>query len=106
MGKITKADLIDSVYKSSKYERQTVQAVVNDFLNELKSGLEKGNSIELRGFGTFETRLRKGRKVARNPKTNEGCTVPPHYTAAFRPGQELKKSLLELNISADEKKSK
>ena len=34
MGKITKADLIDSVYKSSKYERQTVQAVVNDFLNE------------------------------------------------------------------------
>lgn len=106
MGKITKAELIDSVYKTSKYERQTVQAVIDSFILGLKKELQNGNTIELRGFGTFETRLRKGRDVARNPKTGEKCSVSPHYVAAFRAGQELKKSLAEKKVLENEKKSK
>ena len=50
----------------------------------------------MRGFGTFELRLRKGREKARNPKTGAPVSVEPHYVAAFRSGQELKNALWEL----------
>ena len=69
---------------------------------QTREALEKGSTIELRGFGTFEARLRKGRSVARNPKTGEKLSVEPHYVAAFRSGQILKEKLWNLK-KEDEK---
>jgi nucleoid DNA-binding protein len=45
-----------------------------------------GKTVELRGFGTFEVKKRKGRKRARNPKTGENVAVKDHGVATFRPG--------------------
>lgn len=101
--KITKADIVDSIYSKGKCERQDVVFVIDSFLQELKESLEEGSTIELRGFGTFEPRLRKGKKSARNPKTGETVTVEPHYIAAFRAGQSLKDNLWNLNNSKHEK---
>ena len=94
--KSTKNDLIDGIYKSSKLEKQDILNVVDLFLEEVKKSLESGATIEWRGFGTFEPRLRKGKSCARNPKTGETLSVKPHYVAAFRAGQELKQKLWEL----------
>ena len=69
--KITKNDLVEAVYQSTNCERRIVQSVIESFLSNVKVSLEKGKTIELRGFGTFEARLRKGRLKARNPKTGE-----------------------------------
>ncbi len=101
--KITKHDLVESVYQKTSCEKYLVQDIIEGFLDEVKKSLENGSSIELRGFGTFETRLRKGRAAARNPKTGEKLSVAPHYVAAFRAGQDLKKSLWNLKIE-DKKK--
>lgn len=101
--KITKYDLVESIYQNTKCEKRIVQQVVENFLDEVKKSLESGSTIELRGFGTFEPRLRKGRISARNPKTGEKLSVNPHYVAAFRSGQELKKALWDLkNQSVEE----
>ena len=94
--KVTKNDLVESIYESSDIDRKVIANVIDELLYQLKGQMEKGNTIELRGFGTFEARLRKGRKVARNPRTGETLTVAPHYVAAFRAGQELKNNLLKL----------
>ena len=96
--KVTKQSLIEAVYLNSKYEKVQVQDIVDVFLAELKKSVARGATVELRGFGTFEARLRKGRAVVRNPKTGETSTMPPHYVAAFRSGQELKKALFELPV--------
>lgn len=101
--KITKNDLINSVYKSTDVEKQVVQQVVDSLLLHTREALEKGATIELRGFGTFETRLRKGRSIARNPKTGEKLSVEPHYVAAFRAGQILKDKLWNLKKKEDDK---
>ena len=100
--KVTKVDLVDAVYKSTDVEKQDIQKVVDSFLLHTREVLEKGSTIELRGFGTFEARLRKGRAVARNPKTGEKISVEPHYVAAFRAGQILKDRLWNLT-KQDEK---
>lgn len=94
--KITKNHLVDSIYKSTDVEKKVVQEVIDSFLENVKKSLETGSTIELRGFGTFEPRLRKGRSCARNPKTGETLSVEPHYVAAFRAGQELKEKLWTL----------
>lgn len=105
--KITKNDLVDNIYKNiqdKSVERQTIMYVVDEFLASLKSSIENCSTIELRGFGTFEARLRKGREVARNPKTGAKVSVDPHYVAAFRAGKELKNNLLKIEVSGNEKK--
>ncbi len=99
--KITKYDLIEAVYQHSAFEKRDVQKIVDQLLEELKSTLKNGATIELRGFGTFEPRLRKGRSKARNPKTGEQVTVAPHYIVAFRSGQELKKAVWELPVDGE-----
>ena len=101
--KITKSDLVDAVYKSTDIEKQIIQNVIDSFLLQTREALEQGSTIELRGFGTFEARLRKGRSVARNPKTGEKLSVEPHYVAAFRAGNLLKEKLWNLKKKHNEK---
>ena len=95
--KVTNIDLIDAVYKSTDIDKQEIAKVIDCFLLNVRQALEQGSTIELRGFGTFETRLRKGRSLARNPKTGEKLSVEPHYVAAFRSGQQLKNNLWNLH---------
>jgi integration host factor subunit beta len=58
---------------------------------EIKDAILAGKTVELRGFGTFEVKKRKGRQRARNPKTGEIVAVKDHKVAAFRPDRELNK---------------
>lgn len=104
---ITKNDLIDSIIKTTDCDRKTVLPIIDSFLEEIKTSLENGGTIELRGFGTFEPRLRKGRSNARNPRTGEKLSGPvsPHYVAAFRAGKDLHQKLWNLKL-VDEKSEK
>lgn len=101
--KITKADLVKNIYEKKDFERQTVQEIVDAFIIELKDQLAGGATIELRGLGTFDKKLRKGRPDAKNPKTGEHCGSVPHYVSCFRAGQELKNALLALKVENLEK---
>ena len=101
--KLTKIDLVESVYLNTKIEKQDVQKVIDNLLEQLKSSMSDGKTIELRGFGTFEKRLRTGRSKARNPKTGEIVSVEPHYVAVFRPGRELKNAISDLPVDDESK---
>jgi integration host factor subunit beta len=94
--KITKADIIDSVYQKTGMSRKEIRTIIDLFIDEIKDALIKRTIIELRGFGTFEIRVRKGRQRARNPKTGNPVSVNSHGIAAFRPGRELKQDVWSL----------
>ncbi len=94
--KLTKADIIDSIYQKTGTNRKDIHVVIDLFIEEIKAALTVGRVVELRGFGTFEIRIRKGRKRARNPKTGEPVSVNAHGVAAFRPGKELKQEVWNL----------
>jgi len=88
--KLTKAEIIESIYEKLGINRKDIHNIVDEFFEEIKNGLSDGKVVELRGFGTFEIRTRKGRDRARNPKTGEIVPVSAHGVAVFRPGKELK----------------
>ena len=90
MDKYTKAEIVDAIYDKVGIDRKDIRKVVDLFLEEVKSALVSHKVIELRGFGTFEVKIRKGRRKARNPKTGETLSVSSHGIAAFRAGRELK----------------
>lgn len=88
--KITKADLIESLYLQTSFNKKDIQTIVDLFIDELKEAIIEDKTIEIRGFGTFEVKTRKGRKKARNPKTGEIVGVETHGVSSFRPGKDLK----------------
>jgi len=88
--KLTKAEIIERIFDSSGISRKDIHFVIDSFFNEVKSALNEDRVVELRGFGTFEIRTRKGREKARNPKTGDIVPVESHGVTVFRPGKELK----------------
>ena len=94
--KITKAEIIDSVYEKTGTNRNDIKTTLDLVLEGIKNALAMGTMIELRGFGTFEIRIRKGRQKARNPKTGEAVSVSSHGIAAFRAGKELRQAVWNL----------
>ncbi len=88
--KLTKAEIIESIYEKLGINRKDIHNIVDEFFEEINSGLRDDKVVELRGFGTFEIRTRKGRERARNPKTGEEIPISARRVVTFRPGQKLK----------------
>ncbi len=99
MATITKKELIDRIAESAGSRRVLVKKVVQQFLDEIVAELGKGNRLEFRDFGVFETKLRKARK-AQNPKTLEPVAVPEKRTVKFKVGRLMKQRLGEMTGAA------
>ena len=96
VNKTTKDDIVDAIYNKIELDRKDIRKVVDLFIEEVKAALVSRSAIELRGFGTFEIKIRKGREKARNPRTGECFSVGSHGIAAFRAGRELRKDVWNL----------
>ena len=86
---MTKADLIEEVLKITELPRKESETIVETIFDSIIEAIQKGEKIEIRGFGSFRTRQRKGR-VGRNPKTGEKVEVPAKRIPFFKPSKELK----------------
>ena len=65
-----------------------VKAEVDAIFDAMRLSMQRGERIELRGFGVFQVRPRK-RGVGRNPRTGQEVPIPPGRTIRFRPGKDL-----------------
>lgn len=95
MPTITKKELIDRIAENAGSRRVQVKKVIQQFLDEIVNELGKGNRLEFRDFGVFETKIRKARK-AQNPKTLEPVAVPEKRTVKFKVGRLMKQKLSDL----------
>jgi integration host factor subunit beta len=99
MATITKKELIDRIADGTGGRRVQVKRIIQQFLDEIVSELGKGNRLEFRDFGVFETKLRKARK-AQNPKTLEPVEVPEKRTVKFKVGRLMKQKLADISGTA------
>jgi len=72
---LTKADLIEEVLRITELPRKESETIVETIFDSIIESLQKGQKIEIRGFGSFRTRERRGR-IGRNPKTGAKVAVP------------------------------
>ena len=102
MSNATKHDLIVDVSKSTGLTQADTKIVVEELLGIVSEIMETGKNIEIRGFGTFYTKVRKPRP-ARNPKTGEVVPLLKRVVPLFKYSSEFKESiatsLLQKNAS-------
>ena len=86
---MTKADLVVEVMRLGDLTRGDAEKIVETIFDSVIGALRTGDKIEIRGFGSFRTRQRRGR-TGRNPKTGAKVEVPPKKIPFFKPSKELK----------------
>ena len=69
-----------------------MKAVVQQFFDEIASELAKGNRLEFRDFGVFETKTTPPR-IAQNPRTLKQVQVPAKRRVVFRAGRMMREGL-------------
>jgi integration host factor subunit beta len=86
---MNKAKIIEKVSERMDIPCSAARVIVNSVFDSMRESLEKGEGIEIRGFGSFVVR-HYGSYKGRNPKTGEIVEVPPKKLPHFKVGKELK----------------
>jgi len=86
---ITKKDIVMKIAVDTNIKQIDVKKVVQMTFDIIIDALARGEKIELRNFGVFKTKSRKGR-MGRNPRTGVQVPVPPKKVAIFKPGLVMK----------------
>ena len=93
---MTKADIVSEVANKTGIEKLTVQTTVEATMKAIKTQMEKGNNVYLRGFGSFIIK-RRAEKTGRNISKNTTIIIPAHNIPAFKPAktflEKVKKSV-------------
>ena len=87
---MTKADIVSKIAKGTGVERRDTEKVVEGILESVIDALQKGEHIEIRGFGTFKVVTRAPR-IGRNPKTGDVVEIPERRAPVFKPSKDLRK---------------
>jgi integration host factor subunit beta len=97
---MNKAELIEKVSERVKIPSNAAKVVVNTIFDSMRKTLEKGEGIEIRGFGSFVVR-NYGAYKGRNPKTGEIVDVAPKKLPYFKVGKEMKKLVNRIKGEAE-----
>ncbi len=89
---MTKKDIVLKVASDTGLKQLDVKKVVQKSLETIVASLAQGQTVELRNFGIFKVKLRKGR-TGRNPRTGEKVPVPPKRVVVFKPGLLMKRDI-------------
>lgn len=83
-----KLDIINEVVNRTGISKAKAEEAVETVFGGMKRALERGDRIELRGFGVFNVRPRKT-GIGRNPRTGAQVSIAPGKAIRFKPGKEL-----------------
>ncbi len=86
---MNKGEFIDAVAEAAGMSKVDAGRAVDAVVSVIGKTLQKGDTVTLVGFGTFEVRSRAARS-GRNPKTGEAITIPASKAPAFKVGKALK----------------
>jgi DNA-binding protein HU-beta len=85
---VTKADIISEIIDKTGIEKNDVSSTVEAFFSVVKESMSNGESIYVRGFGSFVNKKR-ARKVARNISKNTAIIIDEHFIPSFKPSKEF-----------------
>ena len=90
---MTKSELIQKITnKNSFLYQKDIYKIIDTLFNTVAKALKDGDRVELRGFGTFTTKLRNAR-IGRNPKTGDPVAIPKKKIPFFKMGKSMKERI-------------
>ncbi len=90
---IVKSKLLKQLSKNyPNFLKKDLEKFTDIILKEIIQTLQRGERVELRGFGIFASKIQKAR-ISRNPKTGEKVNTAEKKTINFKMSKELFKKL-------------
>lgn len=90
---MTKSELIEMVAgKVSNFSRKDIEVIVDTVFESMSASLQKGDKVEIRGFGSFKVKARDGRQ-GRNPKSGENIFISSKKVPFFKAGKEIRERI-------------
>jgi DNA-binding protein HU-beta len=89
-----KADVVTRIADKTGIPKVDILVTLEAFFVEVKSSLEMGEPVYVRGFGSFFLKKRAA-KIGRNIKKNIALEIPEHFIPAFKPSKEFTKAVKE-----------
>lgn len=89
---MNKTELVKALAEKAEITQKDAAKVLDAVVETIQEALAKGEKVQIIGFGSFEVRDRKERKVI-SPATGEEILVPATKVPAFKPGKSLKEAV-------------
>jgi len=90
---MTKADIVTEISHKTGIDKSTVLLTIEALMETIKTSLQNGENVYLRGFGSFILKTRAA-KTARNISKNTTIVIPQHDVPAFKPAKSFNELLL------------
>jgi Bacterial nucleoid DNA-binding protein len=102
---VNKSELVKSLAEKAGFTQKDAAKALEALVGTIQAALAKGDKVQIIGFGSFEVRDRKERKVI-SPATGQEITVPATKVPAFKPGKSLKEAVALPKVVAPAKGAK
>ncbi len=86
---MNKKELVAAIAEKSEVSKKDAEKVLQAFTDVVSEELQKGEKVQLVGFGTFEVSERAARE-GRNPKSGETMLIAASKSPKFKAGKALK----------------
>ncbi len=96
---MTKKDIIMRISEETNLKQVDVKEVVQRTFDIIIESLRRGGKVELRNFGIFKVKTRKGRQ-GRNPRTGDSVSIPDKKVVSFKPGMKMKLDVEESGVKS------
>lgn len=89
---MNKSELIEALAEDIKVPIREAASITNTIIDAMSDSLARGESIEIRGFGSFVVKEYDS-YTGRNPKTGEKIQVSPKKLPFFKVGKDLREQV-------------
>lgn len=86
---MNRTELVAAMAEKTQLSKKDAEAALKAFIDVVSEEMQKGEKVQLVGFGTFEVSERAARE-GRNPKTGETMTISASKSPKFKAGKALK----------------
>jgi len=91
-GEMNKSQVIEALAQEINIPLREASPITDTILDTMVEALAAGDSIEIRGFGSFVVKEYDS-YTGRNPKTGDSIKVPPKKLPFFKVGKDLKEKV-------------
>ena len=89
---MNKAELLAAIAAKTELSKKDTEKALKAFIDVVTDELNKGEKVQLVGFGTFEVVERKARE-GRNPQTGDAMKIAASKAPKFKAGKALKDAI-------------